>query len=263
MLPKKHGKNYKKTPKMANRRKNPSLHIHDFFGTYNTYRIFALQSGLSVFSFANKLGQAERTTFTILPDFEYVSNKISARFAVFYAEYSQKEPIHCLLLENKMLINPEDRFVSKTEEKLTFQTGFLFDEWLYLFNSQGLRCFDSTFTDMDYLLLLFAKKNIENDMFSQFKENLSSFKIKDVSYLLERDQTSVETKIVAFLRDFYCKHEVKANQFSRKRKTNLLAPVQQIPDQNLQFPIPVRLENNTIAGNLQLSEEHLKLLERG
>jgi len=245
---------------MAKRQKNPSLNIHDFFGTYNTYRIFALQSGLSAFPFANKLGRAERTTFTILPDFEYTSNQISARFAVLYAEYSQKEPIHCLLLENKLLINPEDRFVSKTEQKLTFQTGFLFDEWLYLFNKHGLRCFDSTFADMDYLLLLFTKKNIEKDMFSQFKENLSTFKMEDVSYLLEREQTSVEAKVVAFLRDFYCKHEVKANQFLQKRKAGLLAPVQQIPNQNLQFPIPVKLEHDAVVDHLQLSEKYLDFL---
>jgi len=209
---------------------------------------------------ANKLGQAERTTFTILPDFEYTSNKIAARFAVFYAEYFEKEPIHCLLLENKMLMNPEERFVSKTEQKLTFQTGFLFDEWLYLFNNQGLRCFDSTFADMDYLLLVFAKKSIENDMFLQFLENISSFKVKDVSYLLEREQTSAETKIVAFLKDFYCKHEVKANRLSKRKKMDLLAPVQHIPNQNLLSPIPVRLEHDAVADNLQLTEEYLALL---
>jgi len=199
-------------------------------------------------------------TFTILPDFEYVSDRFSARFAVFYAEYFQKEPIHCLLLENKALLNPEERIVSKTEKKLTFQTGFLFDEWLYLFNNQGLRCFELEFANMDYLLLLFTKKNIENEMFSQFLENISSFKVKDISFLLEREQTSAEVKRVSFLRDFYCKHEVKANQFSRKRKMELLAPVQQIPNQNLQFPIPIRLENNTIADNLHVSDEYLSFL---
>jgi len=246
--------------KMAKGKKNPSLDIRDFFGIYHTYRIFALQSGLSAFPFANKLGQAERTTFTILPDFEYVSNKIAGRFTVFYAEYSQKAPIHCLLLENKMLVNPEDRIVSKTEEKLTFQTGFLFDQWLYLFNKQGLRCFDSTFVDMDYLLLLFAKKNIEEEVFLQFKENLSSFKIEEVSYLLEREQTSSEAKIAAFLRDFYCKHEVKTNQFLQKRKAHLLAPVQQIPKQNLQFPITAKLDHNVMVDHLQVSEEYLAFL---
>ena len=243
---------------MAKQKK--TLSLNDFFGTCNTYRIFALQSGLSIFPLANKLGQAERTTFTILPDFEYSSNKISARFAVFYAECFQKEPIHCLLLENKMLLNPEERFVSKTEQKLTFQTGFLFDEWLYLFNKQGLRCFDSTFTDVDYLLLVFAKKNIENEMFSQFLENISSFKVKDISYLLEREQTSVGAKIVTFLRDFYCKHEVKANRLSRRKKMDLLAPVQQIPNQNLLSPIPIRLEHDAVVDNLQLLDEYLALL---
>ncbi|MCL2434585.1 MAG: hypothetical protein FWD09_00415 [Lentimicrobiaceae bacterium] len=241
-------------------KKTPSLKIHDFFGTYNTYRIFALQSDLSAFPFANQLGQAEQITFTILPDFEHVSDQFSARFAVFYAEYFQKEPIHCLLLENKTLLNPEERIVSKTEKKLTFQTGFLFDEWLYLFNNQGLRFFDLEFANMDYLLLLFAKKNIENEMFSQFLTNISSFKIKDISYLLENEQTSVGAKMVSFLRDFYCKHEVKANIFSKRRNMALLAPVQQIPHQNLQFPIPIRLENDTIADNLYLTEEYLAFL---
>ena len=240
-------------------RKKPahSLQIPDFFGTYNTYRVFALQSELSAFPFANRLGQAEQITFTILPDFEHTFQQFSTRFAVFYATYCQKEPIHCLLLENKALLNPEDRIVSKTEQKLTFQTGFLFDEWLYLFNNQGLRCFDVPFADMDYLLLLFAKKNIEKEMFSQFMENISAFKIKDISYLLETPQPSVAAeKIVSFLRDFYCKHEVKANQFSRRREMDLLAPVQQIPSQNLQLPISKWLENDTIVDHLQLSEEY-------
>lgn len=245
---------------MTKKKTAPSLKIPDFFGTYNTYRIFALQSELSVFPFANQLGQAEYTTFTVLPDFEYNLNQLSAQFTVFYAEYCQKESIHCLLLENKAIINQEKPSVSKSEKKLPFQSYSLFDEYLYLFNNQGLRCFDLEFADIDYLLLLFAKKNIENESFSQFLQNISSFKAKNISYLLERQQTSMEIKIVSFLRDFYCKHEVKANQFSRRKKMDHLAPVQQIPNQNFQFPIPIRLENNSIADNLQLTDEYLALL---
>ena len=243
---------------MAKKKTPPSLQIHDFFGTYNTYRMFALQSELSIFPFANQLGKAEQITFTVLPDFEYTSNQRSGCFSVFYATFSKKEPIHCLLLENKTLLNPEERIVSKTEKKLTFQTGFLFDEWLYLFNNQEPRCFESEFADMDYLLLLFAKNNIENDLFLQFLKNISSFKFKEITYLLERHQTSVEKKIVDFLRDFYCKYEVKANQFLQKRKMNLLAPVQQIPEQNLLYSVR-RLELEAVA-EMQLSEECLGLL---
>jgi len=157
--------NYKKTPKMAKKKKAPLLKIPDFFGTYNTYRIFALQSKLSAFPFANQLGQAQYTTFTVLPDFEYASNNFSAHYTVFYAELSKQESIHCLLLENKSVIDQQQQFVSKTEKKWHLQTGFLFEEWLYIFNNQGLRCFDIALVDIDYLLLLFAKKNIENEMF--------------------------------------------------------------------------------------------------
>jgi len=245
---------------LAKKKKNPLLKIPDFFGTYNTYRIFALQSELSAFPLANQLGKAQHTTFTVLPDLEYASNNFSAHYTVFYAELSQQHSMHALLLENKSVIDQQQQFILKTEKKWQLQTGFLFEEWLYLFNSHGLRCFDIPVPDIDYLLLLFAKKNIENEMFSQFLKNIIPFKAQDISYLLDREQTSMESKIVAFLRDFYCKYEVKANQFSRKRKTNLLAPVQQIPNQNLQFPIPIRLENDAIADNLQVADEYLALL---
>ena len=254
------GATAKKTLKMAKRRKR-TFNIPDFFGTYNTYRIFALQSELSTFTFANQLGQAMQTSFTVLPGFEYNSDKFSAFFSVFYAVYSQQESIHCLLLENKAIIsNQQEIFVSKFEQNLSFQTLSLFDEYLYLFNKQGLRCFDMMFEDMDYLLLVFAKKEIDKKMFLQFFKNLEPFKVQNVSYLLKKEQTSAETKIVTFLRDFYCKYEVKANQFSRKKERDLLAPVKQIPVQNLQFPIPVRLEYNAMADHLQLSEEYLALL---
>jgi hypothetical protein len=41
----------------------------------------------------------------------------------------------------------------------------------------------------------------------------------------------------------------------------LLAPVKQIPNQNLQFPIPILLEKDSLADNLQLAEEYLALLD--
>ena len=91
-------------------------------------------------------------------------------------------------------------------------------------------------------------------------KKIAPFKAQDISYLLEREQTSAEAKTVAFLRDFYCKYEVKANQFLRKKKMNLFAPIQQIPNQNLQFPIPIRLENDAVVDNLQLSDEYSTLL---
>jgi len=245
---------------MAKRRKNPSLHIQDFFGTYNTYRIFALKSEHSIFTFASKLGKALDVSFTLLSDLEYVSEKLSSQFAVFYAEYTQQESIHCLLLENKTETNQQELFSSKAEKKSHLVNYSLFEESLYLFNNNGLRCFESEFTDMDYLLLLFTKKNIENDTFLHFQKNITSFKAKDVSYLLKREQTSTEVKIVSFLRDFFCKYEVNANQFIRRKRMELLAPVKQIPENNLRFPIPVQLENDSIAHNLQISDVHLALL---
>jgi len=241
--------------------KKRSLNIPDFFGVFNTYRIFALKSQLPAYSFANQLGKAQQSTFTILPEFEYNSDRYAATFSVFYAEYSLQESIHCLLLENKAAIsNQQKLFVSKAEEKLHFQTLSLFDEFLYLFNKQGFRCFDFEIEDIDYLLLLFARKDIESDIFSQFLAKIEPFHVQNISYILEKEQTSGEVKIVSFLRDFYCKYEVYANQQSRKRKLDLLAPVRQIPKENLQFPIPIRLENDSVADHLQLSDECLALL---
>jgi len=245
---------------MAKKRKPPSLHIQDFFGTYNTYRIFALKSEQFNFTFANKLSKALNVSFTLLSDFDYVSEKLSAKFAVFYAEYAQQEPIHCLLLENKTGTNQQELFSVKTGKKSHLVNYSLFEESLYLFNNNGLRCFESEFSDVDYLLLLFARKNIEEESFSHFLRNITPFKAKDVSYLLKREQTSSETKIASFLRDFFCKFEVKGNQFSRRKEMELLAPVKQIPRKNLRYPITEYLENNSISDNIHISEKYLKLL---
>jgi hypothetical protein len=248
--------------KMPKRKSSPSLSVQECFGAVNTYRIFALQSELSAFPFANILGKIDNTTFTILPDFEYITNKFTAFFSVFYAEYSREDAINCLLLENKTShFNQDELFISKSEKKRSFQTMSLFEEHLYLFNNHGLRFFEVDFTDIDYILLFYSKKEIDNNIFKQFLTHLSHYKACDISYLLERMQTSVEEKIVFFLREFYGKYEVKASQFSRKREMNLLAPVKQIPKQNLQFPIPIMLEHDSIANHLRLSEEYLAFLK--
>jgi hypothetical protein len=246
---------------MKKKIREDSLKISDFFGTYNVYHIFTLQSELSDFTFVNQLGKSLQTNFTILPDLVYDSPKFSAKFSVFYAEFSQEESIHFLLLENKTVnFNQTDIFISKTEKKLPFQTLSLFEEWLYLFNNQGIYCFDLAFDDADWLLLLYAKKDIENDIFSKILKKTVPFKAKDISYLIEREQTAAEAKTVAFLRDFYCKYEVQAAHFSKKRKMDILAPVKHIPKKNLLYPIPILLENNAIADSLHLSEENLVLL---
>jgi len=242
------------------KKKNPSLSIHDFFGSYNTYRIFALRSERSMFAFANKLSKALNVSFTLLSDFEYVSDKLSANFAVFYAEYAQQETIHCLLLENKTATNQQELFSSKTVKKPNLVNYSLFEESLYLFNNNGLHCFELEFPDMDYLLLLFSKKNIENDIFAQFSKNLTPFKAKDISFLLKREQTSAEAKKVSFLRDFFCKYEVHANRFLRRKKMELLSPVKQIPVQNLQYRFSPIIETDSLYDNLQLSSENLVLL---
>ncbi|MDR2971215.1 MAG: hypothetical protein LBU83_04715 [Bacteroidales bacterium] len=247
---------------MAKQSKKTSFFIHDFFGTYNSYKIFALQSELSILPFANQLGKKINTNFSLLPDFEFTSNKFVAFFSVLYAEFNHEEAIHLLLLENKTVnFNQQDYLISKSEKKLPFQTLYLFEEWLYLFNNQGLHCFDFVLPNMDYLLLLFAKKDIDNEVFSHLLKNITPYNVQNVSYLIEKEQTASEKKIVSLLRDFFCKYEVKANYFSRKKKMDILAPIKQVPNQNLQFPIPILLENNSIADNLQLGKENLEILK--
>jgi len=260
LLQKKHGKSYKKLLKMAKKKKTHELHIRDFFGNYNTYRIFALRSELPAFGFANQLSKMLKVSFTLLPDFDYVSDKLSASFAVFYAEYPQQESIHCLLLENKTETNQQEIFSSKTVKNSHLLNYSLFEESLYLFNNKGYCCFNSKFEDMDYLLLLFAKKNIDKELFSQFLQKISCSKTEDVTYLLEREQTSTDAKNASFLKDFLCKYEVNANLLSRRKKMELLGPVKQIPGQSLQFPIPIVLEHDALADNVQLSDTYLVLL---
>jgi hypothetical protein len=245
---------------MAKRRKQTSLDIHDFFGAYNTYHVFALKSELPVFPFVNKVKQTTHLSFSFLSDIERVVDNFSARFSVFSAELAHQEPIHFLLLENRAVVDQQMQFKSKAEKKLPFQTGFLFEEKLSIFNNYGYSSFSITQPDIDYLLIVYAKKGIENEVFNQTMSRFTPFSVKNISYLLERSQTSLEVAIRKFLRDFIYAHEVKANQFSRRKKLDMLGPVRQIPVQNLQFRIPATLENESLPENVQIPEKYLELL---
>ena len=234
---------------------NRSLKLDECFGTLHSYRIFALKSELSAFPFANQLGKAENTTFTILPDLEYSSKKYTAHFTVFYAEYKKEDSIHCLLLENKTTnFNQGELFVPKSEKKLSFQTISLFEEYFYLFNKQGLKFFPVDFSDIDYLLLVYTKKEIENEIFKSFVSRLEPFIMSDVSDMLQNEQTSLDKKIMKFLKDFFGRYEVLANKFSRRKRLDLLAPVKQIPKQNQKYPIPAFLEQIPVTNFISMSD---------
>ncbi|MDR0205687.1 MAG: hypothetical protein LBI45_00245 [Bacteroidales bacterium] len=245
---------------MAKRRKPSALDIQDFFGAYNTYHIFALKSELPLFPFVNKVKQTAHLTFSLLSDIERIVDNFSARFSVFCAELAHREQIHFLLLENRAVVDQQMQFKSKTEKKLPFQTGFLFEEKLSIFNNYGYFSFGISQPDIDYLLIVYSKKGIENEVINQILSRFTTFGVTDISYLLERSQTSLEVAIREFLRDFICVHEVKANKFSRRKKLDLLGPVRQIPPQNLQFPVPATLENESLPKNVQISEKYLELL---
>jgi len=245
---------------MAKRRQPSSLDIKDFFGEYNSYQVFALKSELPVFQFVNKVKQTAHLTFSLLSEIERVVDIFSARFSVFCAELPQQEPIHFLLLENRAVVDQQMQLKSKAEKKLPFQTGFLFEEKLSIFNNYGYSSFGISQPDIDYLLIVYAKKGIENEVLNQTLSRFYPFAVNDVSYLLERSQTSLEVAIREFLRDFICVHEVKANKFSRRKKSDLLGPVRQIPVQNLQFPVPATLENESLPENVEIPEKYLELL---
>ena len=252
--------------KIAHKTTKQQLHnvqIGDFFGVYSTYRVFALKSTKPALNFADNLSKTLNVAFTALPDFHYEADNLSACFTVFYAEFKQKESIHCLLLENKTETNQQELFSLKLEKNSRLLNYSLFAEPLYLFNANkktGYRCFKSKCKDVDYLLFIFAKKDIDSELFSQFLKKITPFKAEEVPYLLKQKQLLVEGKRISLLVDFLGRYEVIANELTKRKKLDILGPVKQIPKQNLESSITISLSSDPLTDNMQLPEEYLALL---
>jgi hypothetical protein len=215
-------------------RKTSGININDFFGLSKKYMVCAVKSDLGLYPFILQLRKCCHVDFSFLGTFKPDIPKYGAHFLMMYSITSDAEKMNVVVLENKTShFNEAEKIHSKTERNLNFQTLSLFDDFLYIFNSQGKFLFKSDFPDYDYLILIYTAK--EQD-FTSFTSQLSYYKSLKLVYNSKvpvNSSNKLEMSKIAFLKELFCSVEMNISEFKNQIDNRLLSKRKSIPFINL------------------------------
>ncbi|MBO4656102.1 MAG: hypothetical protein J5644_11205 [Bacteroidales bacterium] len=216
------------------RKKKPTYNFNDFFGNANQYHLLGAQTGESFFSFLATLEKYLGTDIRSIGEFEYLSKDFECQFQMAFAKIKEPCDISLIILENKStLFNQKGYPTAKKERNLSFHTLSLFDEFCYILNSQGIYIHPWEHTDCDYLLMYYARKDINIISFSDFLSHIPkarSFSYPDLfaDELPDKDKSAKRK----FFEDIFCDAEIRIAQWEQNDMKRLLGNTK-IPDNNL------------------------------
>jgi len=235
--------------------------ITDFFGSKNEYFIFAMKSDLQLLAFAHHLGEKLKYSFSYLYDNEIQINNQHASFHVMYNRIIEEQNIHCYIIENKTTRYHKLSFIeSKKEKNCSFQTLSLFEEYFYIFNSQGFSFFPCFFSDFDYLIFAFADKESN---FSDFTEKMLSFPPKkciEITEILYVKKDKKEVERANFLQDLFCTLELKSSEQNQENNRKGMFSRFIIPKENLTEQLHNIDENITKILSENFNKNYCRLL---
>lgn len=210
-------------------RKTENILLDDFFGKTTDYYLFAVKTGFSLFRLASKLESLFSTNFYCLGEISF-QDKQDLKYTMLASLICKDEEINAVIIENKTS-QPDLYTTFKTEKELSFSTLPLFHDDFYIFNNAGLKFYKWDFSNVDYLLLIYTKKEREvNQVFKQL-ESLARINCINVSAIIN-DYKRKSDK-VTFLQKLFCEVEVRNSQFRLEQKRSFLTGRREIPKQNL------------------------------
>ena len=216
------------------RKKKPTYNFNDFFGNANQYHLLGAQTKESFFVFLATLERYLKTSIHSVGELEYNSKDYDCQYQMAFAKIKEPCDISLIILENKStLFNQKGYPTAKKERNLSFHTLSLFDEFCYILNSQGICIHQWPLTDMDYLLLYYARKESNTN---EFDQKLSSIPIAKVSadnelFAADIPDQQKSTKRM-FFEDLFCDAEIRIAQWEQDNNKRLLDNTK-IPDNNL------------------------------
>ncbi|HPE39502.1 MAG TPA: hypothetical protein PLI77_00260 [Bacteroidales bacterium] len=243
-------------------RKPTTIPVEEAFGTIKKYQVFAVKSNQNLIPFVVSFEKMIQSSFTFLTDFEVNPNQHAAHFNVMYALLSKEDQIHCCIMENKTTNYSSDTSISSNKEKnLPFQTLSLFDDMLYLINSEGFKIFKADVKDYDYLIFIFADKEKIITPYINVFQSYQPFRTIDISYLLEPSAKKEHKNGKLFLQNCFCNFEIKITKFNKQKLLTRLGPQNKIPKENLQYSYKIEIDE-TITDNLtqNVNDDYLKFL---
>ena len=216
------------------RTKKPTYNINDFFGNTNQYHLLGVQTGESFFSFLATLERYLGTDIRSIGEIEHIGKDFECQFQMAFAKIKEPCDISLIILENKStLFNQKGYPTAKKEKNLSFHTLSLFDEFCYILNSQGIYLHQWEHTDCDYLLMYYARKDINIAGFSDYLFHIP--KARSLSYPdLFADEIPDKAKSAKrkFFEDIFCDAEIRIAQWEQNDMKRLLGNTK-IPDNNL------------------------------
>lgn len=228
--------------------KREKIFLDDFFGITTDYYLFAVKTVFSLFRFAAKLEHLFSTNFYYLGE-TFLQDKPDLKFAMLGSQICKEEEVNAVIIENKT--SQFDLFnIYKTEKELPFSTLPLFQDDFYIFNNDGLKFYKWEFQNIDYLLLIYTKKEREVEHVFKQLESLSRIKTTNVSAII--NDFKRRTDKITFLQQLFCEAEVRNSQFRYEQKRNRLTGRTEIPKQNLCYAERYELLSKVAIDNLDI-----------
>ena len=215
-------------------RKISGININDFFGLSKKYMVYAVKSDLGLYPFILQMRRYCHVDFSFLGTFKPDIPKYGAHFLMMHSIISDVEKMNVVVLENKTShFNGTEKIHSKMEKNLNFQTLSLFEDFLYIFNSQGRFLFKSDFTDYDYLILIYTAKELDFTFFTGQLSYYKSLRLVYDSKDTANSSNKAEMSKVTFLKELFCSVEMNVSEFQDQIDNRLLARRKSIPFINL------------------------------
>lgn len=217
------------------RTKKPTYNFNDFFGNSNQYHLAGAQTKESFFVFLSTLERYLKTDIHSIGEFEYNSKDYDCCYQLAFARLNEPCDITLVILENKStLFNQKGYPTSKKEKNLSFHTLSLFDEFCYILNSQGISVYQWPHTDMDYLLMYYARKESNISEFEQALSRIPKARVTaDPDLFTDELPDQKKSPKRKFFEDIFCDAEIRILRWEQEHVAQLLAHKTKIPDNNL------------------------------
>lgn len=210
----------------------------DDFGKYVDYRLLAVHSKKSFSQFITDVAEVCHCTFSSLGTFNPVNTDLSPHFQLVFTQfdipgrdeqyvYSSVDRLNLVLLCNKTKQFDVHHYLSSvsTNELTLFQTEV--DPVCYALNNKGIYVHNWSYADVDYFVLVFAKKNHNVDDFMRFFSSQKAFSMATMDHFLHGDGENVNLskgrffKVMNFFHSMFKYSEKRIEEYIEAEKKSL------------------------------------------
>lgn len=217
--------------------------LSDIIGSRNAYHFIAVKSDLETHAISKRISELTRNDMSFIGDYKLEEANNNALFRMCYASLHYAFDINLVLLENKTT-RLDQTFVAKSEQNQPFHTLSLFDDTYYIFNQNGLKLFSWDLLEIDYLMIIFANKEIPLDEILESLMQIDGCKCTNVTEEIINTGNQAQT---AFVQKLLYKIDMEVSNFKKDRETHCFVSEKSFNEKNISFSkMELRLPANPL-----------------